>query len=434
MPSRHRATRFGNIFQPRYALLTNDEQNYMKNRMWKEISRVTLTALLAVILSAPAIAQTREQAKRIYDRLAGVPPTETVLDAMENNTGTDPVCQQNSVSGPKCAAYIAMDNPSFYNVTLKNFAAPWTNRDRSVFVPLNDYVATVIGMIRDDVDFRTVLSADLQYIGNGVSPAPAANNNGHYEALEAGNYNLKAVLQPALQSNINNLPPGATAGVITSRAAAEAFFIAGTNRAMFRFTMVNHFCKDMEQLHDPRMSPDRIRQDVSRSPGGDSRLFLDNCVGCHTGMDPMAQAFAYYDYDEGAGSIQYTDGAVQDKYYNNDLNFPQGFRTPDDHWTNYWRTGQNRYLDFYGPAQVTVEGYGDGSGAKSLGVELSNSTAFASCQVRKVFQSVCLREPESSNDHSKVDAIVQSFGQGPIIMKQVFAETAEYCMGPVPTP
>ena len=33
------------------------------------------------------------------------------------------------------AAVIAMDNVNFYNVTLKNFAAPWTNRDQSVFVP-----------------------------------------------------------------------------------------------------------------------------------------------------------------------------------------------------------------------------------------------------------------------------------------------------------
>lgn len=405
----------------------------MKNRMWKEVSRVMLVALLAVTLVAPASAQTREQAKRIYDRLAGVPPTEAILTAMENNAGTDPVCQQNNVSGPKCAAYMAMENASFYNVTLKNFAAPWTNRDRSVFVPLNDYIATVIGMIRDDVDFRTVLSADMQYVGNGVNPLPATNNNDHYAALEGGNYNLKDVLVQTTQSSINGLLPRATAGVITSRAASEAFFVAGTNRAMFRFTMVNHFCKDMEQLHDPRLSPDRIRQDVSRSPGGDSRLFLNNCVGCHTGMDPMTQAFAYYDYVEsdpaGNGSLVYTEGDVQDKYFNNDLNFPPGYRTPDDHWTNYWRTGQNRYLDFYGPAQTTAEGYGDGTGAKSLGVELSNSNAFASCQVKKVFQSVCLREPESTNDHSKVDAIVQSFGQGPINMKQVFAETAEYCMG-----
>ncbi len=395
----------------------------MNNRMWKRQVRVALAAVLALMLATPAAAQSREQAKRIYDRLAGVSPSESVLNAMVNNAGTDPACQAAGVSGARCAAYIAMEDPSFYNVTLKNFAAPWTNRDFNVFVPLNDYVAMVIGMIRDDVDFRTVLSADLQYVGRTgtVGAAPAADNNNHYELLETGNHNLKDVLEPTTQSSINGLPSGATAGAITSRAAAEAFFVAGTNRAMFRFTMVNHFCRDMEQLHDPKLSPDRIRQDVSRSPGGDSRLFLNNCVGCHTGMDPMAQAFAYYDWDGTA--IEYTANIVQDKYFNNDLNFPQGFRTPDDHWTNYWRTGQNRYLNFYGP------GNGDDFGAKSLGVELSNSEAFASCQVKKVFQTVCLRDPESVNDHAKVDSIVQSIGQGPIIMKQVFAETAEYCMG-----
>jgi len=397
----------------------------MKNSMWKVHVRIALAALLAVVLVAPANAQTREQAKRIYDRVAGVPPTESVLTALEGNTGTDPICVSYGVSGPACAAYVAMENSNFYNVTLKNFAAPWTNRDRSVFVPLNDYIATVIGMIRDDVDFRTVLSADLQYVGSPgtVASAPAGNNNNHYQELEAGNHDLKTVLQPATQSGINGIPSTATAGVITSRAASEAFFIAGTNRAMFRFTMVNHFCADMEQLHDPRMSPDRIRQDVSRSPGGDSRLFLNNCVGCHTGMDPMAQAFAYYNYNDATGSIEYTPGNVQPKYFNNDLNFPQGFRTPDDHWTNYWRTGQNRYLGFNGP------GTGDDFGAKSLGVELSNSDAFAACQVKKVFKAVCLRDPESAADHSKVDEIVTNFEASLFKMKQVFADTAVYCMG-----
>ncbi len=133
---------------------------------------------------------------------------------------------------------------------------------------------------------------------------------------------------------------------MTSRAASEAFFIAGTNRAMFRFTLINHLCNDLEQVHDPSLPPDRIRQDVSRSPGGDSRLFLNNCVGCHTGMDPMAQAFAYYNFDEASGRLEYTDGVVQPKYFNNDLNFPHGFRTPDDRWDNYWRKGQNAYLGF----------------------------------------------------------------------------------------
>ncbi len=390
------------------------------------VLRATLAAVLLTVLSMPANAGPREQAKRIHERIAGVPPTDAVLLQMENAiASSDPACAQYGVVGARCAAYIAMENSSFYNVTLKNFAAPWTNRDRSVFVPLNDYVATVIGMIRDDVDFRTVLSADLQYIGRAgtVAAAPAGNNNNHYQQLEAGNHDLKAVLEPTTQSSINNLPPAATAGVMTSRAAAEAFFIAGTNRAMFRFTMVNHFCADMEQLHDPRLSPDRIRQDVSRSPGGDSRLFLNNCVGCHTGMDPMAQAFAYYNYDDTAGSIEYTAGVVQPKYFNNDLNFPQGFRTPDDHWTNYWREGQNRYLGFNGP------GDGDDNGAKSLGVELSNSDAFAGCQVKKVFHAVCLREPESPADHTKVDEIMGNFAASGFQMKRVFADAADHCKG-----
>ena len=67
---------------------------------------------------------------------------------------------------------------------------------------------------------------------------------------------------------------------------------------MFRFTLLNHLCMDLEQVHDTSITPDHIRQDVSRSPGGDSRVFLNNCIGCHAGMDPLAQAYAYYNYDD----------------------------------------------------------------------------------------------------------------------------------------
>lgn len=405
--------------------MTNNKWTMHREGRGGKFLRVTLACLLTALMTLPAHAQTREQAKRIHDRLAGVPPSETVLSEMQGNTGTAQVCTDNGVSGPACAAYIAMDNPSFYSVTLKNFVAPWTNESRSVFVPLNDYTATVIGMIRDDVDFRTVLSADLQYIGRPgtVTAAPAANSNDHYEQLETGNENLKDVLVATTQSSINGIPSTATAGVITSRAAAEAFFVAGTNRAMFRFTMINHFCKDMAELHDPRLPTDRIRQDVSRSPGGDSRLFLNSCVGCHTGMDPMTQAFAYYNYNETTGALEYTNGVVQPKYFNNDLTFPQGYITPDDHWSNYWRSGQNRYLGFNGP------GNGEGDGAKSLGVELANSDAFAKCQVEKVFRAVCLRSPETAQDHGAVANIVQTFSSSGYKMKQVFADTAVYCMG-----
>ncbi|MEO7387818.1 MAG: hypothetical protein ABIX37_12840 [Gammaproteobacteria bacterium] len=372
-------------------------------------------ALAGVLASSVASAGPREQARRIHERLAGVPPTEAVLTDMQAD-----VAGSNATD----AALTAMDNSNFYSVTLKNFAAPWTNRDQSVFVPLNDYTATVIGMVRDDVPFNTLLSANLVYVGTGGGvPAYSPSNNDNYQALDDQNADLKTRLIASSQSAVSGLPDSATAGVLTTRAAAEAFFIAGTNRAMFRFTMLNHLCRDMEQVHDTSRTPDRIRQDVSRSPGGDSRIFLNNCIGCHSGMDPLAQAFAYYTFDPALGRIQYTPGVVQPKYFNNDATFQYGYRTPDDHWSNYWRAGQNALLGW--DAQLA----GSGTGAKTMGQELANSTAFARCQVEKVFRNVCLRSPVDGSDRTQIDSMVSSFRTGGYRLKQVFAESAAYCMG-----
>jgi hypothetical protein len=401
----------------------------MKNRTWtRKFIRMLIVGLVSAGLVSVAQAGPREQAKRIHDRLAGVPPTDAVLVSME--TDVDPF--QNS--NPLAAAYTAMDDPNFYNVTLKNFAAPWTNRDQSVFVPLNDYIATVIGMIRDEVPFNTLLSADMLYVGAGGLPISgySASSNQHYADMESQSLDLSdtGILQQRVQSSLPGSVPGpATAGIITSRGAAEAFFIAGTNRAMFRFTMINHMCNDMEQVHDVALPPDRIRQDVSRSPGGDSRLFLNSCIGCHTGMDPMAGAFAYYNYNDPnndgmTGNIEYTNGTVQPKYFNNEDNFPFGYVTTDDSWMNYWREGQNQYLGWDSSLP------GAGNGAKSFGMELGNSDAFASCQVKKVFRAVCLREPEDAGDRAQVATMVSTFRAGNTYsMKRVFADAAVYCMG-----
>ena len=376
-----------------------------------------ITGLLTVAVTTVAAGDLeRRQAKRIHDRLAGVPPSATVLDDME-----DELVAGNDFA----AASIAMENNAFYNVTLKNFATPWTNREQTMFAPVNDYTATVIGMIRDDVPFNLLLSADLIYTGDPSLGLPGnlQTSNDHYIAMEAQGVDLKENLVPGLQSAIYDLPASATAGVMTSRAAAAAYFVAGTNRAMFRFTLLNHLCNDLEQVKDISRSPDRIRQDVSRSPGGDSRIFMNSCVGCHNGMDPMAQAFAYYNYDSGTQSIQFTPGAVQPKYHINANTFKYGFVTPDDHWDNYWRSGQNALLGW--DSSLT----GSGDGAKSLGIELANSEAFARCQVKKVFSAVCLREPGNSTDRSIIDTITTSFKADNYNMKTAFAEAALYCMG-----
>ena len=385
-----------------------------------QVSRAVALGVACALALAAQVAGAdpagRAQAKRMYDAIAGVPPSEATLDAMETK-----IAASDSIA----AALLATDDPAFYSVTLKNLVTPWTNRDQSVFAPLNDYTATVIGMVRDDKPFNTALSADILYTVNDSSlPAVSANGNDHYDQAEQKNIDLKAKLVETQQSAAYGTPAAATAGLLTTRAASAAFFIAGTNRAMFRFTMLNHLCHDMETVHDTSRPPDRIRQDVSRSPGGDSRIFLNNCIGCHSGMDPMAQAFAYYNYDgmdATAGKLVYTPGMVQAKYAINTDNFKPGFITPDDSWENRWRHGPNTVLGW------KTGSPGTGTGAKSLGDELANSDAFAECQVQKVFKTVCFRAPDSNADRAQVKTIASDFKGGGYKLRQVFAETASYC-------
>lgn len=406
-----------------------------------------------LLISNVALGDPRDQARRMHDRLTGTPPSDAMLDAMELAL---------SSGRQSDAALYAMDgapgepaNGNFYTVVLKNWVSPWTNEAQDRFVALNDYTATVIGLVRDEADFREVLSEDVIYIGQGAGiPAYSNSNNDHYEVLEASGANLgdSAVLVRRTQSGVTGLPPAGVAGVISTRAAARAYFVDGTNRAMFRFTLLNHLCVDMEQLKDGTRPTDRIRQDISRSPGGDSTLFLNSCVDCHSGMDPLAQAFAYYDFpypneDEAPGlalelrkdqgQLVYTPGSVQGKYLINSATFPTGYITPSDQWTNYWRLGdnsarvgwRNSASDSDGVNLAINSAYSEGAGAASLGRELANTDAFSQCQVKKVFRTVCVREP-GVPDTAAFSGFVNSFNTTHNI-KGVFAEVAAYCSAPL---
>lgn len=374
--------------------------------------------------SFDSFADSKEQAHRMHTRLTGISPSETVLTEMVNliNAGNS-----------EAAALLAMENDAFYRVTLKDWITPWTNRDFDIHQPLNDYSATVMGIVRDDLDFRSILFDDIVYTASSSSglPAYSMTDNNHYIALENSELNLKETLTRHTQSSVTNLPVEATSGVITSRAASKAFFIAGTNRAMFRYTFINHMCTDLDALKDTSIATDRIRQDVSRSPGGDSRIFMNSCSGCHAGMDPMAQAYAYYNfaYDRETdpeaenGQLVYQANSVDAKYHINSETFKFGYITESNHWDNFWRQGLKSRLGW--DTQLT----GSGQGAKSLGQEIAHSQQFASCQVNKVFEKVCLRKPQNQQDQTTLEAITNTFKASGYKLKTVFAATATYCKG-----
>ena len=158
---------------------------------------VRASLLCALLVTASVVdAGPREQAKRIHDRIAGVPADAAMLDVM---AGLIAAGDYNK------AAQRALENPSFYNVTLKNFVTPWTNEAQTLFAPLNDYTATVIGVVRDELDFRRILYDDILYVGKNTLPAYANISNAHYEALEDRGIDLKSGLVRTTQSAVTGL-------------------------------------------------------------------------------------------------------------------------------------------------------------------------------------------------------------------------------------
>jgi len=398
---------------------------------------------LSILATEKVFAGPRDQAKRIHDRLVGIPPSPAVHAQMEAflNGGN-----------LKSAALLAMENDVFYNVMLKNWFSTWTNVEGSAYVNLNDYSATAIGLIRDDLNFDQVLYGDVIYVGNDalVSSLDAAgavttrrqimpyrrNSNQHYIDLENviinpaniadltssarnKNISLKQFLVRKQQSTVTGLAD--TAGVLTTRGAGAAFFSAGTNRRAVRFALKNFLCMDMENLQDTTRPDFRVRRDVDRAPGGDSRTYKQTCVGCHAGMDALAGAFAFFDFNN--NQVVHTPGSVQGKYNKNNTMFAGGYPTTDSSWINLWATGPN--------AGVGWSGAASGNGARAFGQLLSQTNAFSQCMVKRVFKRVCLREPLSA-ESNLIDRLAGDFSaSGRYNMKDLFAavSTLPQCMG-----
>jgi prepilin-type processing-associated H-X9-DG protein len=371
--------------------------------------RLKAWALVALCASSLVYAGPREQARRLHNRLTGVPPTTTTENQMITLI---------QAGNAEAAAELAMQNPRFYDVTLKNWFKVWTNQEETNRVPLNDMVATAIGIVRDDIGFDQVLYGDHLYVSNaGNAPAYAVDNNDHYEYLEDNRVSLATTLQRVNQSNTTGISE--TAGVLTTRASGAAFLSAGTNRRITRFTFMNFLCRDFEALHDITIPDVWVRRDVDRAPGGDSRAFKNKCVGCHAGQDALGGAFAYFNWD--GDKVTYTNGTVQEKINANIL-FTDGHVVSDDSWQNLWATGQNAALGW--------RGVQSGTGPASFGRMLTSSKAFSQCMAQKSFKLVCLKEPQSATDIAAVASMADSFEAGNnYSLKDLIAKTSTLCMG-----
>ena len=389
-------------------MVTRSKKSVIRH-VWSSAALSSLLLASDLVMAGP-----RDVANQIFNRLNGVPPSAAKLDELEKLVADGKL---------RDAAMAAINDPSgmFYNITLRNIAAQWSNPDKTSRVPLNDFIATVVGMTRDDVPFNQVLSGDILYTVNAQgAPAYSLANNQHYEFAERGSVDLSKALTKQTQSALPRaLPADVTAGVLTTRGFAESYYKAGTNRRALAFTLDNFLCRPLETLQDTTRPDYRIRRDVTRAPGGDTSLFRNKCAGCHTGMDPMAGAFAYLDFDDTSTSLTYTPNQVRPKFNRNASEFPDGYVTVDDSWINFWTEGQN--------VNVGWSGDSSGNGVRSLGTMLTSTEAFSSCMAKKAVEALCLRPVVNQDDVAAVAKISANFKASNFSLKSVYADAAVHC-------
>ncbi len=224
-------------------------------------------------------------------------------------------------------------HPGFLNTTVKNMALKMSNRDQTIRAPLNDFAATFIGVTRDQLNAKLLLTGDFYYAADPkMADVPQDfkkdiyETNNHYEALgdPKNGWDIGKVLQKRdgqkmvtnFTGTIESHPD--PAGLLTSRAFLSEHAIAGTNRRLVEYTFKQFLCTEMNEAADTSASASRIGRDIDRRPGGDANKFETSCKGCHTVMDGMRGAFAKFDFafdaDTGIGVVRHADKHASHQY------------------------------------------------------------------------------------------------------------------------
>jgi hypothetical protein len=415
-----------------------------------------LTCILVSSSSfAPALsyAGSKEIAQRLFDRLTGHPiaVTNPLLAQMTAKIDAGDYLG---------AAELATTDDGFYNVTVKKWGATMSNRsevalfqdpDRSrppYFGSLNDFNATIIGVVRDNLDAKLLLTGDFIYKADTSIDKPGAKQppfitsadartsiqsdhtlnwtNDHYTFIEQQNVNLRQHLVQTKQlvttsmywGYDTNTPPPLVpnpdpAGLLSTRAFTYAHMLNGTNRRWVEFAFREFTCRPITQWADAHVLDTYVRRDVERAPAGDVMLFKNRCIACHGALDGMAGATAHYTwYSPVSGTwvqggflvrangpliYEADSNGVFNKHNKNAQNYPSGHVVMDDSWIN--QATQNQNVSFGWKGAVS------GNGMNSFGQMIANSDAFPQCMAKRVFTEMCRRAPTESEA-----AIVKSLG------------------------
>ncbi len=309
------------------------------------------------------------------------------------------------------AATIATDDDHFYHNTLRQVASVMTNVDASPLVPFNDFEAMFLGLARDNIDARELLTGDVRYVLNDpYLPAYSAASNDHYAQADAQSLNLRSLLARVIGQAQDFAE---AAGVLTLRTWANTHYSAGTNRRPVSFAFSEFLCAPQKTWRDAAASDAWVRRDVSRAPGGVPATYQNDCRGCHAPMDAMSGAFARLDFVNGA--IRYYAKKVAPKYLQNSSVYPEGYVPVDDSWVNLAVLNQNSKFGWRGAT--------DGSGIKEFGQMLANSVAFSQCMARRAFHQVCGYEP-GLEQAEELGRLAQGFEESGYLLRELFEQVA----------
>ena len=331
------------------------------------------------------------RAKEIFKRINGFPlhPTDLRLPEMTS------LLERGM---PHEAARIATDDPLFLRTTLRHVIAPLTNKDESHFGEFNDMEALILGVANQDEDARTLMTGNFYYVGKSTLinvTAYSPNNNLHFKRLFESESDLGKALVKLQPQRADLSDP---AGILTTRAFAEAFYSMGTNRRAVEFVFRNFLCMPIQSWRDSSLSDFRVRRDVDRAPGGNPATFQQLCKSCHAPMDAMVGAFNRVDFRPLADSRNpsvssgrlFFHGArgISDKVNQNSAVYPDGFVSTDDSWVNLLdgktAFGWNRNILA-------------GRGLNSFGKMISEAKAYADCWAYRSIREVCRQDPPLSS-------------------------------------
>lgn len=352
-----------------------------------------------------ALSPSEKYALRLYSKLVGV--SVSVFDP-QFQAAVAAVEAQDYMT----AAKIVLENKNFLNIRVKNFAAPFTNKEFSNLEPLNDLQALIIGITRDELDARLILTGNLRYSGYrqlGLPPVERSNND-HYLSFDSAGYDFDRDLQ---RVNDQWEDMDVAAGAFTTRAWAKAYYDMGTNRRSIKYAFEAFLCAPIDSWKIRALPDHFVRRDVDRAPGGDPSVYQNTCRNCHAPMDAMGGAFAKVNFVDSAFSYK-TDG-VWAKMNNNSHFYPAGFVTVDDSWTNMM--GQHPSVNFGWRGPLT------GKGIASFAKTLADSSAFSRCLVTKVFKEVCGQKIQDVSEELH-NSLTSEFEAQKYNLKYLFAKIA----------